>query len=216
VDAPARCTVFGACGLGVSDPTCRCYQKSLDNVERTQTLRCVDCPECYESNGNDPNPECGSDAHAKAARIVSFLESLFLTGTPAVFCNDSQSINGHSLLELQCQLATAKALYALAKQHARCLANCRELERSGHVAAGGCIPPILSNGNAPATVQNCVLRWQIKALTQIEMRCATAKQRPACHAGYIGDDWTTAVENFVDQQDPTYFCDFPSPAFLDE
>jgi hypothetical protein len=214
----AQCTVFGACGLGVTDPTCRCYLNSLSTVTRTQASRCGDCPECYVNNGNDPNPECGSDADAKASRLVSFLESLLITGTPAVFCNDSQSINGHSLLEHKCQLTTAKALGALAKQHANCLADCRELERAGDVPPGGCEPPVLSNPNAPTTVQNCVLRWQIRAMQQIHGRCATVEggQTPACHAGYDGADWAATVDGFVDGEDPTFFCSFPSPAFVDE
>ena len=170
------------------------------------------------SNGDDPNPECGSDAERKTARLVSFLESLFLTGTPSVFCNDSQSVNGHSLLELRCQLATGKALGALAKQHALCLADCHELERAGLVSPGACTPPILSNPNAPTRTKTCVLRWRIKALSLIQGRCAVQEggQRPACHQGDEGIGWVAAVENFVAAQDSTYFCGFPSPAFLDE
>jgi hypothetical protein len=217
VHAPARCTLSGACAAGATDPTCRCYLKGLAHVERTQSLRCADCPECYESNGNDPNPECGSDAEEKSATLVSYLESLLLTGTPSVFCNDSQSINGHSLRELQCQLATAKALGWLAKQHALCNADCRERERAGQVAPGSCTPPLLSNANAPTTAKNCILQSRIKALAQLQGRCAAIEggQTPACHAGREEIDWVTVIEDFVDAQDPTFFCGFPSPAFLD-
>jgi hypothetical protein len=177
---------------------------------RTQAGRCFDCPECYVNTGGDTNPECQSDAEAKVGTTGAFVESLFFTDSPHVFCDDSSSLNGHTIAETKCQLTTAKTLGTLAKQKAICLSDCRELERAGQVPAGGCDPPILTNPNAPSTAKNCVSRWENKSVDQIKKRCEPIEggAKPDCWGTQDATAWVASVEAFVDAQDPTYFCGF--------
>jgi hypothetical protein len=215
--AASSCTESGACGLGGNDKTCRCFDRAALTAVRTQVGRCSDCPECYVNNGGDTNPECQSDAEAKESTLGAFVDSLFFTGSPAVFCDDSLSLNGHTLAETKCQLATLKSLGTLARQKALCLADCRELERAGQVLPGGCDPPLLTNPNAPSTARNCVSRWESKSIDKIAKRCEPSEggAKPDCWGAQDGPAWVAMVENFVVAQDPTYFCAFPSGAFLE-
>lgn len=206
--ADERCTQTGACALGADNLTCRCYTRAAASAVRTESRRCPDCPECYVNIGGDPNPECTSDAETKADTVDSFIESLLLTGAPAVFCDDSASLDGHTLAESKCELAAAKALGTFAKQKAVCLADCREGERDGSVPAGGCTPPIATNPNAPLVTKACVARWEGKTIEQIQKHCdpAAGGARPECWGARDGSAWAAVVEDFVDGEDATYFC----------
>lgn len=209
-----QCTESGSCSGG-DDNTCRCFERATSSAVNTQSGRCFDCPECYVNSDGDTNPECHSDAEAKVNTSGAFFESLLVTGAPGVFCDDSASLNGNTTAEKKCQLTTAKALATFAKSKAVCMSDCREAERAGTIPAGACDPPILTNPNAPATAKNCVTRWETKSIKQIDGRCESLEggAKPECWGSKDGADWVAQVESFVDAQDPTFFCGFPSAAF---
>ena len=57
--------------------------------------------------GGDPNPSCEPDANAKSDTVAMWSESLFFTGSPAIFCDDGGSPDGLTVAEGKCQQSVA-------------------------------------------------------------------------------------------------------------
>ena len=214
--AAQNCTLTGACAFGIGNPTCRCLDRAILQASDGEVKACGDCPECYTSGGADPNPSCSNDADAKTSAIGSWTESLFFSGSPAVYCDDSASVDALTVPEARCQHSTAKALAAFAREKAQCYTTCRTLERGGGTPAGSCDAPVLSNPGGNIDAKTCVQRAEARAALRIDKQCGlSGENRPECYNGTSGNGWVTIEEGFIDGQDASYYCASPSPAFLD-
>jgi hypothetical protein len=211
-DAAANCPEAAACSFGLANATCRCLLRAREQAVDGQVVRCdSDCPECYADSS------CNADATAKTDTIASWAESLFFSATPALYCDDSASVDGLHPAEAKCQQTTAKALAFFARAKTLCLRKCRLSEHDGSAAIGSCNAPLSSNPGANPTAEDCIGGAEAKALLKIEKRCnPTTGNPPECWSGRTGPEWVDIAEQFVDDGDPSFFCASPSPAFLDE
>lgn len=205
--AAQQCLRASACGVGPTDPTCRCIEYAIAQAVDHEAAGCLDCPECYVGGG-DPNPDCTPDASSKADAVGVWSESLFFSGSPAVFCDDTPSPDGLTIPEVRCQLSTAKTLAVLSRQAARCHSTCRVAERAGLTPPGSCDAPLLTNPNAQQAAKGCVQSAGATAALRIDKQCGIAgENRPQCYGATNGAGWVAMEESFIDGQDASYFCD---------
>jgi hypothetical protein len=202
-----ECPLANACANGgLANPDCRCLDRAIQTAVAHEVDGCADCPECYVNAGGDPNPSCEPDANAKSDTVAMWSESLFFTGSPAIFCDDGASPDGLTVAEGKCQQSVAKTLAGFARKTARCYADCRNSALGGG-PPGACDAPILTNPAADAKTRACVQNAQAQAALRIDKQCGISTQnRPECYGETDGQGWVTIEQNFVDQQDPVYFC----------
>jgi hypothetical protein len=206
--AAAQCPEASACALGPANATCRCLVRARDQAIAGQD-RCVDCPECYEGGS------CHTDAISKTDALAAWGEALFFSDSPAVFCDDSSSVDGLQDGEAKCQIATAKALPFFARAKSLCLRECRLSEHEGSTPPGSCDAPLSSNPNASASTLACIDRAEVKAALKIDKRCGPSGNAPECWNGRTSTQWVALMEQMVDDEDADFFCASPSPAFVD-
>jgi hypothetical protein len=204
--AAAQCPMANACLGGLADPNCRCYDRAFSVAIEHEVDGCLDCPECYVDGGGNPNPTCAPDAQAKSDAVAAWSEQLFLSGSPAIFCDDSGSGDGLTVAESKCQQSVAKTLAAFSRKTARCYADCR----NAAVATApepACDAPILTNPAPDSKTLLCVQRAQAQAALRIDKQCGAAgENRPECHGSILGAGWVNLEQGFVDGQDASYYC----------
>ena len=196
-----ECPIANACANGgQANPDCRCLNRAIEVAVAHEVDGCTDCPECYAGGA------CDTDANAKSDTVAMWSESLFFTNSPAIFCDDSASPDGVTVAEGKCQQSVAKTLAGFARKTARCYADCRNSALGGGTP-GACDAPILTNPAADAKTRACVENAQVQAALRIDKQCGgPAEKRPECYGPTDGQGWVTIEQNFVDMQDPVYFC----------
>jgi hypothetical protein len=194
-----------ACLGGLADPNCRCYDRAFAVAIEHEVDGCLDCPECYVDGGGNPNPTCAPDAQAKADAVAAWSEQLFLSGSPAIFCDDTGSGDGLTVAESKCQQSVAKTLAAFCGRR-RAATRIAATPRST-APEPACDAPILTNPSPDAKALLCVERAQALAALRIDKRCGAAgENRPECHGSILGAGWVNLVQGFVDGQDASYYC----------
>ena len=158
----------------------------------------ADCPECY--GGGD----CVADSTVRDTQVASLIDGF----GPSVFCERT----GAFLLEMRCELTTAKVIPKYVAKLNRCYDKCFALVRKGIVAPASCGPPATD-----PLVQDCLALARADAIKAIGHDCHPPPGSPdACGDPYPdGAAWADQVEAAFVPDVPVTYCGSPSGAFLD-
>jgi len=172
---------------------------------KTQGNICKACasdpPECY------PDGNCPALADDKLALIEAHIDAILA----ATYCDDSGSGDGLTPGEGKCQDVVAKYVSKFATQKSKCLARCRKAEISGNIPAGSCDAGAVTDQRT----LDCISKAELGASARIDKGCQLGAETPECFGAQTPAGWVADGEQAVDDEDPSFFCESPSGAFLD-
>jgi len=189
------------CAPPYSGATLDCLNTASTKAGASMDKKCsTACPACY---GADTT--CATFRNTRIASVTATLDAEY----PLVFCNDSGSPDGLTLVEARCRESAALAATKFASDLAKCYAKCHMLEFKTKIATGSCVPPTPLD----AKTADCKAKAIAKNSATIAAKCSDP---PECLAAVLPTLVQPLSANLTENYDSQIFCYFPSPAFLDQ
>lgn len=162
--------------------------------------KCVPaCPSCYGGG------TCAAFRNSRIASVNATLDAEY----PLVFCNDSASPDGLTVVETKCRQSAALAATKFAADLAKCYSKCHLLEFKTKIPLGSCVPPTPLDAKTAA----CKAKAITKNSATIAAKCPDP---PECLAAALPTLVQPLAANLTENYDALVFCYSPSGAFLDQ
>lgn len=188
------------CAPPYSGNTLICLQTAVTKASAGIDKKCVlACPSCYGGG------TCSAFRTSRINSVIATLDGEY----PVVFCNDSSSPDGLTLVEARCRESAAVAATKFAADLAKCYSKCHLLEFKTKIPLGSCVPP----NPLDAKTADCKAKAIAKSSATIAAKCPDP---PECLAPHLPTLVQPIAANLTENYDSLVFCYSPSGAFLDQ